>query len=149
MERSSWDEHFMEIAKVVSKRSTCLRRQVGAAFVLDKRIIATGYNGAPRGLKHCKETGCLREQMNVPSGEWHELRRGVHAEANCIVQAALHGVSVRGATMYITHTPCSFCLRMLLNLGLVEIVCEESYPDPLAAVLLKDSDLQLRFLPRP
>ncbi|MDR2006048.1 MAG: cytidine/deoxycytidylate deaminase family protein, partial [Acidaminococcales bacterium] len=119
--RPDWDEYFMEFARTAGKRSTCLRRAVGALLVKDKRILATGYNGAPQGLKHCGETGCLRQKLNVPSGKMHELCRGLHAEQNAIIQAALHGVSIAGATLYCTHQPCVVCAKMLINAGVKKI----------------------------
>ena len=134
----------MEMAYLASKRSTCLRRKVGAIIVIDKRVLTTGYNGAPKGLPHCEETGCLREQMKVPSGERHELCRGVHAEQNAIIQAAVFGVSVKGATIYITNYPCSVCVKMLLNAGISEIVYDNEYKDDLAIELLSQSDITVR-----
>ncbi|WP_290902673.1 dCMP deaminase family protein, partial [Ferroglobus sp.] len=119
--RPSLDEYFMEIAKVVAKRSTCLRQNVGAVIVKDKRILSTGYNGAPMGLPHCLDIGCLREELNVPSGERHELCRAVHAEQNAIIQAAVHGVSIKGATLYTTHQPCIMCAKMIINAGIVRV----------------------------
>ena len=116
-ERPSWDEYFSRIAAEVSKRSTCLRRRVGSILVLDKRILATGYNGAPRGVRHCSEVGCLREKHRVPSGERHELCRGLHAEMNALIQAASHGIRVQDATLYSTTFPCSLCAKMLINGG--------------------------------
>ena len=124
--RPSWDEYFMEIAWLVSKRSTCLRRKVGAILVKDKRILATGYNGAPKGFKHCKEVGCIRQKLNVPSGERHELCRGLHAEQNAIIQAAVFGVSIRGSTMYITTFPCSVCAKMIVNAEIKEVIYDET-----------------------
>ena len=144
MKRPSNDQYFMEMAHLVSKRSTCLRRKVGAVIVIDKRVLTTGYNGAPKGLPHCEETGCLREQLQVPSGERHELCRGVHAEQNAIIQAAVFGVSVKGATIYITNYPCSVCVKMLLNAGISEIVYDEEYKDDLAIELLSQSDILVR-----
>ncbi|MBC7345227.1 MAG: dCMP deaminase family protein, partial [Clostridia bacterium] len=128
--------YFMEIARVVSRRSTCLRRQVGAILVRDRRILTTGYNGAPRGLPHCEELGCLREELDIPAGERHELCRGIHAEQNAIIQAALHGVSTEGSTLYVTCEPCAVCAKMLLNAGVKRIVAGEGYPDALARELL-------------
>jgi len=143
-ERPSWDEYFMEIAKIVASRSTCLRRQVGAIAVRDRRILATGYNGAPAGLAHCGEVGCLRTQRDVPSGERHELCRGLHAEQNVIIQAALHGISIRGATIYCTNQPCVLCAKMLVNAGVVEIVYAGDYPDELAASILDEAGIKVR-----
>ena len=139
--RPSWDEYFMKIAEVVKTRSTCLRRQVGAVIVKDKQILSTGYNGAPTGLKHCEEVGCIRQQLNVPSGEKHELCRGLHAEQNAIIQASLHGVKIEGATIYVTTQPCSVCAKMLINSGIKRLVYTGDYPDELAAQMLKESGI--------
>lgn len=143
MERPSWDEYFLEILQVVKKRSTCLRRQVGAIIVQDKRITATGYNGAPTGVAHCGEVGCLREQMGIPSGERHELCRGIHAEQNAIIQSAVHGVGIKDATIYITHSPCILCAKMLINAGIKRIVYTGEYPDTLSMELLKEAKIQV------
>jgi len=142
--RPSWDEYFMQIAELVSTRSTCLRRQVGAVIVRDKRILSTGYNGAPRGLRHCAEVGCLRERLGVPPGERHEICRGIHAEQNAIIQAAYHGVSIRGGTIYTTHFPCSLCAKMIINASLATIVVAREYPDELAKELLEESGVEVR-----
>lgn len=131
----------MEIARLVASRSTCLRRQVGAVMVKDKNILATGYNGTPSGIRHCSEVGCLRQQMNVPSGERHELCRGLHAEQNAIIQAAKHGVNIDGAVLYCTHSPCIICSKMLINSGIKRIVCTDGYPDPLAKAMLDEAGL--------
>lgn len=141
MNRPTWDEYFMEIARLVASRSTCLRRQVGAVMVKDKNILATGYNGTPSGIRHCAEVGCLRQQLNVPSGERHELCRGLHAEQNAIIQAAKHGVNIDGATLYCTHSPCIICSKMLINSGVKRIVCCDGYPDPLAKAMLDETQL--------
>ncbi|WP_163328534.1 deoxycytidylate deaminase [Desulfurobacterium thermolithotrophum] len=143
MPRPSWDEYFMSIAEMVSTRSTCIRRKVGAVLVKDKRIIATGYNGPPSGLKHPEEVGCLREKLNIPSGERHELCRGLHAEQNAIIQAALHGVSTKGSILYCTHCPCSLCTKMLINAGVVKIIYKEGYPDQLAKELAAEANLPM------
>jgi len=143
-ERPSYDDYFMEMAYVVSKRSTCLRRKVGAILVLDKHILSTGYNGAPKGLPHCEEVGCLREKLNVPSGERHELCRGLHAEQNAIIQAAVFGVSIKGSTLYCTNTPCVVCVKMLINAGVKEIVYSGDYPDKLAKQMLGESKIKIR-----
>lgn len=135
-ERPSWDEYFSRIALEVATRSTCLRRHVGAVLVLNKRILATGYNGAPRGVRHCSETGCLRATHNVPSGERHELCRGLHAEMNALIQAASHGIRVEEATLYSTTFPCSLCAKMLINGGIRRIVAQSDYADSLAKELL-------------
>ncbi len=122
--RPDWNEYFMSIAELVSKRSTCLRRKVGAVIVKDKRILSTGYNGAPSGIKHCIETGCLRERLNVPSGERHELCRGLHAEQNAIIQAAYHGVEIKDSVIYCTNLPCVICTKMLINAGRRKTLCK-------------------------
>lgn len=142
--RPSWDEYFMDIAERVATRSTCLRRAVGAILVHDKRIIATGYNGGPTGLPHCLEIGCLREKLGIPSGQQHELCRGIHAEQNAIIQAARYGVPIEGATLYCTTQPCTQCTKMLINAGIVEIVYAEGYPDELARELLEESGIMVR-----
>jgi len=123
-------------------------RKVGAVIIADKRVLTTGYNGAPKGLPHCEETGCLREQMKVPSGERHELCRGVHAEQNAIIQAAVFGVSVKGSTMYITNYPCSVCAKLMLNAGIAEVVYEGEYKDDLAIELLGQGDIVVRNFKR-
>ncbi len=144
--RPDWDTYFMKIAKLVSERSTCLRRKVGAVLVKDKRILATGYNGAPTGLSHCEEVGCIREKLKIPSGERHELCRGLHAEQNAIIQAAYHGVSIKGSILYITCHPCSVCAKMIINAGIEEIVIEEGYPDKMAEEILKEGKIKVRYL---
>lgn len=144
--RPDWDHYFMQIAKVVASRSTCLRRHVGALLVIDKRILSTGYNGAPTGLKHCAEVGCLREKLKVPSGERHELCRGLHAEQNAIIQAAIHGVAIKGATLYCTHYPCSVCAKMLINAGIKKIFLAENYPDKLAKEIFKEAGIDISFI---
>ncbi len=143
--RPNWDEYFIEITKVISRRSTCLRRKVGAIIVKDKRILASGYNGAPSGLKHCSEMGgCLREQMHVPSGERHELCRGLHAEQNAIIQAAVHGVSIKDSVLYCTTHPCIICAKMIINSGIKEIIISAAYPDKESKKLLKESGVKVR-----
>ncbi|HCX65053.1 MAG TPA: cytidine deaminase [Eubacteriaceae bacterium] len=144
MERPGWDEYFIEMLEVVKKRSTCLRRQVAAIIVKDKRIIATGYNGAPTGIAHCLQVGCLREERGIPSGQQHELCRGIHAEQNAIIQAAVHGVSVKNSTIYITHSPCVLCGKMIINAGIKRIVYQGSYPDELSMSLLKEAGIELK-----
>lgn len=138
-ERISWDDYFMEIAGVVAKRSTCLRRQVGAVLVKDKHILATGYNGAPKGLKHCSDTGCMRQ--DIPSGERHELCRAIHAEQNAIVQAARHGVKIDSCTLYCTLAPCSLCAKMLINAGVKRIVYADGYHDDRAMEFFKEANV--------
>ena len=142
-QRPSWDEYFMQIAQQVAKRSTCLRRAVGAVIVKDKRILATGYNGAPSGFAHCAETGCMREQRQIPSGERQEICRGLHAEQNAIIQAALHGVSVAGGDLYGTHQPCITCAKMIINAGIKRVICFDSYPDELARSFLEQAGIKL------
>ena len=143
-DRPSPDAYFMEIAAVVSKRSTCLRHKNGAVLVRDKHILSTGYNGAPRGLPHCSEVGCLREELKIPSGQRHELCRGAHAEANAIIQAALHGTSTADSVMYSTHQPCILCAKLIINAQITEVVYKTPYADKLAARLLKRAGVKLR-----
>ncbi|MEW5937474.1 MAG: cytidine/deoxycytidylate deaminase family protein [Candidatus Thermoplasmatota archaeon] len=143
-ERPSIDEYFMRMAELVSTRATCLRRAVGAVIVMEKRVLSTGYNGAPRGMRHCAETGCLREQLKVPPGERHELCRGVHAEQNAIIQAALFGVSIRGSKMYVTDHPCSVCAKMIVNAGIEEVIYKEGYPDELSLQVLSEGGVRTR-----
>lgn len=143
MKRPSWDEYFIKIAEDVSERAICEKRKVGALIVKDNRILSSGYNGAPKGFKHCSETGCLRKEMNIPSGQRHELCRGLHAEQNAIIQAAWHGVKIEGGTMYCTYQPCSICVKMIINAGIVRLVYTGGYPDELAAQMLKESRLQV------
>ncbi len=145
-QRPSWDEYFLSIAELVSKRSTCLRRRVGAVLVKDKRILATGYNGAPSRIKHCDETGCVREKLKIPSGERHELCRGLHAEQNAFLQAALHGTSLKEASLYSTTEPCIICAKMIINAGITEIVIRGHYPDKMARDLLKEAKIKVRML---
>jgi dCMP deaminase len=140
-QRPSWDEYFMDITHLVAKRSTCLRRHVGATLVKDKKILATGYNGAPSRLEHCLDIGCLRKKLRIPSGERHELCRGLHAEQNAIIQAAYHGVGIRGATLYCTNHPCIICSKMIINSGIEKIIYEEGYADELARGMLKESGI--------
>lgn len=141
--RPTWDVYFMDIADLVSKRSTCLRRSVGAVLVKDRRVLATGYNGAPSGLHHCLDVGCLREQLGVPSGERHELCRGLHAEQNAIIQAALHGVSVNGSTLYCTNHPCIICAKMIINAGIITVVAKADYRDKLAEDILEEAGVEV------
>lgn len=141
--RPSWDEYFMSIVEQVMTRSTCLRRHVGAVIVKDKRILATGYNGAPSGCHHCDETGCLRDKLGIPSGQRHELCRGIHAEQNAIVQAAYAGVSLNGSTIYVTTQPCVVCAKMIINAGIEKIVFKGDYPDELAMDMLKEADIRV------
>ena len=147
--RPSWDEYFMGITQLVAQRSTCLRRKVGAMAVRDRRILTTGYNGAPAKLKHCLEVGCLRERNNIPSGERHELCRAIHAEQNVIIQAAFHGLSIAGSTIYSTTLPCVICAKMLINSGVKRIVYLEGYADPLSLEMLEEAGVSLeKYEPR-
>ena len=143
MSRPSWPEYFVTIAEMVAKRSTCLRRHVGAILVKDKRILATGYNGAPAGLKHCEEVGCIRQNASIPSGERHELCRGLHAEQNAIIQAAYHGISIAGSTLYCTNKPCVICSKMLINAGIVKVFYEKGYDDPLADQMITEAGIEI------
>jgi len=143
LQRPSWRKYFMDITALVAERSTCTRRAVGAIIVLDKRILSTGYNGAPSGIRHCSEVGCLREQMGVPSGEKHELCRGIHAEQNAIIQAAQHGVSIKGGTLYCTNLPCSICAKMLINAGIKKIYYQSGYADAISKDMLKEAEIAL------
>jgi len=144
MERPDNDTYFMQMAELVSTRSTCLRRQVGAVIVKEKRVLSTGYNGAPRGLKHCAEVGCVREQNNIESGTRHELCRGVHAEQNAVIQAAYFGVSIKGGTIYSTAFPCVLCAKILVNAGIVEVVYKDDYIDDLSKSILDESKVKVR-----
>ena len=148
MIRPSWDDYFMQITYLVATRGTCLRRKVGAILVKDKRILATGYNGPPAGLPHCDELGgCLRNRLNVPSGERHELSRAVHAEQNAIIQAAVHGFSIKGATLYSTTQPCSICTKMLVQAGIREFIIAEGYPDEMALEIMNLAGVESRRVP--
>ncbi|MGC8768097.1 deoxycytidylate deaminase [Calditerrivibrio sp.] len=142
--RPSWDEYFFNIIEVVKERSTCIRRQVGAVIVKDNRILATGYNGVPSKISHCSEKGCLRAKLNVPSGQRHELCRGLHAEQNAIIQASKYGTPIDGSIIYTNAKPCSICTKMIINAGIKEIVYMEYYDDPLADELLKETDIIVR-----
>ncbi|MCP4353505.1 MAG: cytidine deaminase [Desulfobacterales bacterium] len=142
--RPSWETYFMDIAELVAKRSTCLRRLVGAVIVKNKRVLSTGYNGAPTGITHCIETGCLREKLNVPSGERHELCRGCHAEQNAIIQAAYHGVSIKDASLFCTNSPCSICARMIINAGIVNVYYKSGYPDSTSENILKEAGIEVK-----
>ena len=146
--RPSWDEYFIEVADLVSRRATCLRRKVGAVLVRDKRILATGYNGAPSGLRHCLDIGCLRQKQKIPSGERHELCRGLHAEQNALIQASLHGISVKGSVLYATNQPCIICAKMLINAGIKEIVIMSGYPDKMAMDFLEEAKIKIRKVKR-
>ena len=141
--RPDWDSYFMDMAKLAARRSSCLRRAVGAVLVKERRLLATGYNGVPSGVTHCEITGCLREELNIPSGERHELCRGLHAEQNAIIQAALHGVSTRNATLYCTNLPCIICAKMLINSGVRRVVYLDGYCDALTEEMLAEVGVEL------
>ena len=141
--RPSWDEYFMNIVDLVKTRSTCLRRQVGALIVKDKRILASGYNGAPVGCRHCAEVGCLRNELNIPSGQRHEICRATHAEQNAIAQAAYSGTSIKDATMYVTTQPCVLCAKLCINAGITKIIFRGDYPDELSMELLKEAGVRV------
>ena len=149
MNRPSWQEYFAEIALLVSSRSTCLRRKVGAVLVRNKRLLTTGYNGAPSGVAHCLEVGCLRDQMGVPSGERHELCRGLHAEQNAIIQAATHGISIEGADLYCTNLPCIICTKMLLNAGIRRVFYLDGYADEMSLAMMEEAGVELIHLGAP
>ena len=142
-DRPDWDTYFMDLAVLVSQRATCLRRKVGAVIVKNKHILSTGYNGAPKGIRHCSQTGCMREKLHIPSGQRHELCRGLHAEQNAIIQAALYGVSLQGGTLYCTNMPCAICAKMLVNAGIISIVILGGYADALAAGFLKEAHIKI------
>lgn len=144
--RPGWDEYFLEVASLVSKRATCLRRRVGAVLVKDKKILATGYNGAPSGISHCIEAECLRDKLKIPSGQRHELCRGLHAEQNVLLQAALYGISTKNSTLYVTNQPCIICAKMLINAGIKEIIVSEGYPDKMSMDFLKEARIKVRRL---
>lgn len=142
--RPKWDQYFMDIAKVVMTRSTCIRRQVGAVIVNDKRILTTGYNGAPTNIDHCTSLKkCLREELKIPSGERHELCKAIHGEQNAIIQAAYSGVSLKGSTLYVTCMPCSICSKMIINSGISTVIYEGDYNDPSSVKMMRDAGLKV------
>ncbi len=142
--RPTIDEYFMKMAHLSKTRSTCLRRKVGAVIVMDKRVLSTGYNGAPKGLVHCRDVGCVRENLNIPPGERHELCRGVHAEQNAIIQAAVFGTSIKDGIIYTTNHPCVVCAKLLINSCIKEIVYDNDYVDDLAKEVLSQSSVVVR-----
>ncbi len=144
--RPSWNKYFEQITDLVASRSTCKRRKVGAILVLDKHILATGYNGAPLGFSHCEDVGCLREELGIPSGQRQEMCRAIHAEQNAIIQASRHGVSVVGATLYCTTKPCVICTKMLINAGVVKILYRDGYPDELSDEMLAQAGVEVQRL---
>jgi dCMP deaminase len=143
MQRPSWDQYFMDITRLVATRSSCLRRQVGALLVKDRNILATGYNGVPSRISHCEAAGCLRERLKVPSGERHELCRGLHAEQNAIIQAAKHGVNIDSATLYCTTMPCIICTKMIINAGIKKVIYGEGYADDLAREMILEAAIEV------
>lgn len=147
--RPDIDEYFLKIASVVAERSTCRRHHVGSVAVRDKHILATGYNGAASGLKDCLELGCLRDELNIPSGTRHEVCRGIHAEQNVIIQATLHGVSLEGATIYVTHTPCILCAKMLVNARIKRFVTFGEYADDAFRDLFKEANVEFELHKKP
>lgn len=149
MERISIDEYFLKIAAVVAERSTCRRRKVGAVAVRDKQILSTGYNGAPAKTKDCLELGCLRDENNIPSGKMHEICRAIHAEQNSIIQGCLHGVSLEGATVYCTHTPCILCAKMLINAKIKRYVSFKEYSEDAFVDLFKEAGIKFDVLKKP
>lgn len=149
MPRLPWPQYFMRITRLVAERSTCVRRKVGAIAVKDKRILATGYNGAPRHMRDCLETGCIREELGIPSGQRHELCRGLHAEQNVLVQAAVHGISIEGAIIYCTHQPCLICAKLLINCGVSAVYFDSPYPDPMSEAMFQEAGILLRQIDAP
>ena len=147
--RPSWDEYFIKLAHEVSSRTTCMRRAVGAVIVKENRILATGYNGVPRGMRHCDEVGCLRDQLGVPSGQRQEICRGLHAEQNAIIQAARYGIDISDSKIYITTQPCITCAKMLINAGITEIIYTDPYPDELSLGMLDEAGINYRVFEAP
>ena len=149
MKRPAIDEYFLKVAAVVAERSTCRRHHVGAVAVRDKHILATGYNGAPAGFRDCLELGCLRDELEIPSGERHELCRAIHAEQNVIIQAALHGISLEGSTIYATHTPCVLCAKMLTNAKIKRYVSFGRYNDEAFIQLFREAGIEVDIKDKP
>ncbi len=147
--RPDFDEYLLKLASVVAERATCHRHHMGALAVRDKHILTTGYNGAPSGLKDCLELGCLRDELGIPSGERHEICRGVHAEQNVIIQAALHGISLEGSTIYCTHTPCVLCAKMLVNARIKRFVSFGRYNDDEFREMFKEAGIEVEIKKRP
>ena len=142
-DRPTWQKYFMQMAVLASQRSTCLRRKVGAVLVRDNQILSTGYNGSPKNISHCSEAGCLRERMNVPAGEKHELCRGVHAEQNAIIQCAINGSSTRNSVLYCTNQPCSICAKLIINAEIKTVYIAGTYPDKLAESMFEEAGVEL------
>lgn len=142
-ERPDWDQYFLQLAELVATRSTCLRRKVGAVLVKNERIIATGYNGAPRELRHCLDVGCLREKQGIPSGQRYELCRGVHAEQNAIINAAYYGAATEGSVLYCTNQPCIICARMIINAGIIKVVHLGNFDDDIALKFMQEAGIEV------
>jgi dCMP deaminase len=142
-DRPTWQKYFMEMAYLASQRSTCLRRHVGAVLVRDNQILSTGYNGSPKNIAHCSETGCLREKLNVPAGEKHELCRGVHAEQNAIIQCSINGSTTRNAVLYCTNQPCSICAKLIINAEIKTVYIADTYPDTLAEQMFREAGVEM------
>lgn len=147
-DRPAWQKYFIEMAYLVSARSTCLRRKVGAVLVRNNQVLSTGYNGAPKSALHCSVTGCIREQLNVPSGEKHELCRGVHAEQNAIIQAAVNGTSIQNGELYCTTQPCIICAKMIINAEVSRVFIAESYKDPMSLEMFSQANVELVLVDR-
>lgn len=145
-QRLPWPKYFMQITYLVAQRATCLRRKIGAMAVNDKHILATGYNGAPSGIPHCLDTGCLRQKLNIPSGERHEICVGLHAEQNVIIQATINGTSLKGSEIYCTHQPCLICTKMLINCGVKAVYFANPYPDELATKMANQSGIPFSLM---
>lgn len=149
MERPSWDEYFIKMAALVAERSTCKRHNVGAIIVKDKRVVTTGYNGAPKDIKDCLELGCLRNELKIESGTMQEKCRAIHAEQNAIIQAGVHGVNINGGKIYCTHSPCIICSKMIINAGLEEVITYQDYPEKDGLLLLKEAGVEFKMIERP
>lgn len=147
--RLSWDDYFMKICCILAERSTCRRHNIGALIVKNKRILTTGYNGAVSGAKDCLELGCLRDEEDIESGTRHEVCRAVHAEQNAIIQAAIHGIDIKGATLYCTHTPCIICAKMIVQTGIKEVISYQDYADTRAKKFLMEAGVKLRKIKKP
>jgi dCMP deaminase len=150
MPRQSWNSYFFSIATLSSQRSTCTRRQCGAVIVKDKNLLSTGYNGAPSNIPHCTQGDCLRRALNIPSGERHEICRATHAEQNAIAQAAKHGHSIDGATIYITTSPCNICAKLIINSGIKEVIINNNdYPDNMGLTVLLEAGVSIKLIREP
>jgi dCMP deaminase len=148
-QRPSWDEYFMKMASLVAERSTCLRHNVGAVLVKDKRVLTTGYNGAAKNLEDCLTLGCLRNEKGIPSGQMHEICRAIHAEQNAIIQAASYGININNTSMYCTITPCMICAKIIVQAGIKEVVSYGDYIDEEAKKYLINAKISLRKVNRP